>query len=473
MREDRNEFENEENEKIKENEIKEDEKIKDDEIEKEESKIEKKELKLEKEEEKIQRQEEKLEQEEKKLQKEQSEIEKENLLKEKRKKAKETLDGYINSAVENEYRKIRRSKKTSFLKMIVAMLVVSFISSGATGFYFSKKYKNNDALQKDTTQAININTKENVNVETAVAKKAMPSVVGITTVSVTEDMFTGQREVKGLGSGVIVGKEGYIVTNNHVIDPTKTKKTTVLLHDGSKHDAEVLWSDKTLDLAVIKIDAKGLNLTPIELGDSSTINIGNKAIAIGNPLGINLKSTLTSGYISGKDRVISLQDGSTMEGLLQTDAAINPGNSGGALLNSKGELIGINTAKAGNSDGIGFAIPINTAKPILEKIIKNGTFETVVLGIRGIDVSKYNVLSENKLEAKDGVYVHEVISGSPADEGKMKKGDIITKVGDHKVTSNSNLKTALLNYTIGDEANIEVNRNGKIITLKINFSKFN
>ena len=160
MREDINEFENEENEKIK-DEIKEDEKIKEDEIEKEESKIERKELKLEKEEEKIQRQEEKLEQEEKKLQKEQSEIEKENLLKEKRKKAKETLDGYINSAVENEYRKIRRSKKTSFLKMIAAMLVVSFISSGATGFYFSKKYKNNDALQKDTTQAININTKEN------------------------------------------------------------------------------------------------------------------------------------------------------------------------------------------------------------------------------------------------------------------------------------------------------------------------
>lgn len=399
--------------------------------------------------------------------------EKEELNREKINNNKKILDSYISMAVENECKKIRKKKKSSISKMIALVVLSSVLSSGLTGLYFNKKSKSNTETRSDITKAININTKDGVNTETAVAKKAMPSVVGITTVSVTEDMFSGQRQVNGLGSGVIVGKDGYIVTNYHVIDPTRTKKTTVLLHDGSKHDAQVLWSDKTLDLAVIKIDAKGLNLKPVELGDSSTINIGNKAIAIGNPLGINLKSTLTSGYISGKDRVISLQDGSTMEGLLQTDAAINPGNSGGALLNSKGELIGINTAKAGNSDGIGFAIPINTAKPILEKIIKNGKFETVVLGIRGIDVSKYNILSEEKLKAKDGVYVHEAIQGSPADEGKIRKGDVIVKIGEHKVTSNSNLKTALLNYTIGDEVEVEVNRNGEIIKLKVNFSKFN
>ena len=256
-------------------------------------------------------------------------------------------------------------------------------------------------------------------------------------------MFSTQKQTKGLGSGVIVSKEGYILTNNHVVDPSKTKSVTVILSDGTKRKAKVLWSDKTLDLAVIKIDPKGLDLKPVEFGDSSQVSIGDKAIAIGNPLGINLKSTLTSGYISGKDRVITLQDGSTMEGLFQTDAAINPGNSGGGLFNDKGQLIGINTAKAGNSDGIGFAIPSNLAKPILEQIIKNGKFESVSLGIRGIDVSRYNVLGQEKLPIDSGVYIHEILSGSPAESAGLKPKDIITKVGDTKVTSNSTLKAAL------------------------------
>lgn len=213
-------------------------------------------------------------------------------------------------------------------------------------------------------------------------------------------------------------------------------------------------------------------MKPVEFGDSSQVSIGDKAIAIGNPLGINLKSTLTSGYISGKDRVITLQDGSTMEGLFQTDAAINPGNSGGGLFNDKGQLIGINTAKAGNSDGIGFAIPSNLAKPILEQIIKNGKFESVSLGIRGIDVSRYNVLGQEKLPIDSGVYIHEILSGSPAESAGLKPKDIITKVGDTKVTSNSTLKAALLNYKIGDKVKIEVYRDGKTTTIEVTFSQF-
>ncbi|EGL35567.1 trypsin [Parvimonas sp. oral taxon 110 str. F0139] len=309
--------------------------------------------------------------------------------------------------------------------------------------------------------------------EKAVAQKSMQSVVGITTVGVSEDMFSTQKQTKGLGSGVIVSKDGYILTNNHVVDPSKTKSVTVILSDGTKREAKVLWSDKTLDLAVIKIDSSGLNLKPVEFGDSSQVSIGDKAIAIGNPLGINLKSTLTSGYISGKDRVITLQDGSTMEGLFQTDAAINPGNSGGGLFNDKGQLIGINTAKAGNSDGIGFAIPSNLAKPILEQIIKNGKFESVTLGIKGIDVSRYNVLGQTKLPVDSGVYIHEVLSGSPAESAGLKPKDIITKVGDTKVTSNSSLKAALLNYKIGDKVKLEVYRDGKATTIEVKFEKFN
>lgn len=387
------------------------------------------------------------------------------------------FESYVDGIVQKEFEKRKKANRfKSFSKFLLAIILASAISISGTSFYLKsnsgKSLLNNSSNDKEAT-ATTINTSEKPNVEKAVAQKSMQSVVGITTVGVSEDMFSTQKQTKGLGSGVIVSKDGYILTNNHVVDPSKTKSVTVILSDGTKREAKVLWSDKTLDLAVIKIDPSGLNLKPVEFGDSSQVSIGDKAIAIGNPLGINLKSTLTSGYISGKDRVITLQDGSTMEGLFQTDAAINPGNSGGGLFNDKGQLIGINTAKAGNSDGIGFAIPSNLAKPILEQIIKNGKFESVTLGIKGIDVSRYNVLGQTKLPVDSGVYIHEVLSGSPAESAGLKPKDIITKVGDTKVTSNSSLKAALLNYKIGDKVKLEVYRDGKATTIEVKFEKFN
>ncbi len=387
------------------------------------------------------------------------------------------FESYVDGIIQKEFEKRKKANRfKSFSKFLLAIILASAISISGTSFYLKsnsgKSLLNNSSNDKEAT-ATTINTSEKPNVEKAVAQKSMQSVVGITTVGVSEDMFSTQKQTKGLGSGVIVSKDGYILTNNHVVDPSKTKSVTVILSDGTKREAKVLWSDKTLDLAVIKIDPSGLDLKPAEFGDSSQVSIGDKAIAIGNPLGINLKSTLTSGYISGKDRVITLQDGSTMEGLFQTDAAINPGNSGGGLFNDKGQLIGINTAKAGNSDGIGFAIPSNLAKPILEQIIKNGKFESVTLGIKGIDVSRYNVLGQTKLPVDSGVYIHEVLSGSPAESAGLKPKDIITKVGDTKVTSNSSLKAALLNYKIGDKVKLEVYRDGKATTIEVKFEKFN
>lgn len=386
------------------------------------------------------------------------------------------FESYVDGIVQKEFEKRRKGNRLkSVSKFLLAIVLASSISIAGTSAYLKsnsgKSLLNQSSTDKGATTTT-INTSDKPNVEKAVAQKSMQSVVGITTVGVSEDMFSTQKQTKGLGSGVIVSKEGYILTNNHVVDPSKTKSVTVILSDGTKRKAKVLWSDKTLDLAVIKIDPKGLDLKPVEFGDSSQVSIGDKAIAIGNPLGINLKSTLTSGYISGKDRVITLQDGSTMEGLFQTDAAINPGNSGGGLFNDKGQLIGINTAKAGNSDGIGFAIPSNLAKPILEQIIKSGKFESVSLGIRGIDVSRYNVLGQEKLPIDSGVYIHEILSGSPAESAGLKPKDIITKVGDTKVTSNSTLKAALLNYKIGDKVKIEVYRDGKTTTIEVTFSQF-
>ena len=388
------------------------------------------------------------------------------------------FESYVDRLVQKEFEKRQKQGRLkSLAKYVLAIILASSISIGGTGLYLSSNKGEKSTLNQSPTDknanSTTVNNSGSTTVEKAVAEKAMSSVVGITTVGVSEDMFSNQKQTSGLGSGVIVSSEGYILTNNHVVDPSKTTSVTVILSDGTKKEAKVLWSDKTLDLAVIKIDPKGLDLKAVEFGDSSQVSIGDKAIAIGNPLGINLKSTLTSGYISGKDRVITLQDGSTMEGLFQTDAAINPGNSGGGLFNDQGQLIGINTAKAGNSDGIGFSIPINLAKPILEQIIQNGKFESVVLGVQGIDVTKYNVLGQEKLPVDSGVYVHEVLSGSPADKAGLKSKDIITKVGDSKVTSNSTLKTALLNYKIGDKVKIEVYRDGKSTTLEVTFTEFN
>ena len=384
------------------------------------------------------------------------------------------FESYVDRLVQKEFEKRQKQGRLkSLAKYVLAIILASSISIGGTGLYLSSNKGEKSTLNQSPTDknanSTTVNNSGSTTVEKTVAEKAMSSVVGITTVGVSEDLFSNQKQTSGLGSGVIVSSEGYILTNNHVVDPSKTTSVTVILSDGTKKEAKVLWSDKTLDLAVIKIDPKGLYLKAVEFGDSSQVSIGDKAIAIGNPLGINLKSTLTSGYISGKDRVITLQDGSTMEGLFQTDAA----NSGGGLFNDQGQLIGINTAKAGNSDGIGFSIPINLAKPILEQIIQNGKFESVVLGVQGIDVTKYNVLGQEKLPVDSGVYVHEVLSGSPADKAGLKSKDIITKVGDSKVTSNSTLKTALLNYKIGDKVKIEVYRDGKSTTLEVTFTEFN
>lgn len=384
--------------------------------------------------------------------------------------ASEKLSRYINRTVDREVsNRMKKNRRANFAKFTLGIVLASTLSSGATAVLLNKKVVKNSF--NNSQQAVQINATSEVNVEKAVAKKATNSVVGITTHGVSADIFNRPTQYSGIGSGVIVSQDGYILTNNHVVDPKSTKEATVILNDGTKLEAKVLWADKTLDLAVIKVDPKDVSLQPIEIADSNSVEVGDKAIAIGSPLGINLQSTLTSGYISGKDRTISFENGSTMEGLLQTDASINPGNSGGALLNSKGELIGINTAKSGGSDGIGFAIPINIAKPILNQIIKTGKFEMVVLGIKGIDVERYNSLSEVELEAEQGVYVHEVLEGYPAEQGGIKPKDIIVKIGDTKINSNTNIKNALLNFKIGDSTEIVILREGKEVKLNVTFAK--
>ncbi|KDR96339.1 serine protease, S1-C subfamily, contains C-terminal PDZ domain [Peptoclostridium litorale DSM 5388] len=301
----------------------------------------------------------------------------------------------------------------------------------------------------------------------AVAKKAMPSVVGITTVTVQEDFFYGARKTSGVGTGVIVDSRGYILTNAHVIGDGKAEDVNVLFDDGSNEKASVLWYDTVLDLAVIKVEKQGL--IPAELGDSDNVEVGDIAMAIGNPLGLEFERSLTQGIISGLNRSIQIDQYQTIENLIQTDATINPGNSGGPLLNSKGQVIGINTAKIQTAEGLGFAIPINMATPIVNQFIEKGEFERVLLGIRGVEVSRFERATGTDLSVDDGLYVVEVSAGSAAASAGMQNGDIIVKIGNKDIKIMGDLIRELYKYSSGDSVKVKVIRDGQEKEIEVTF----
>lgn len=370
-------------------------------------------------------------------------------------------------------------KKPSFMKMLALFLVGLII--GGLIFYglFSNqiltvKNQSRPAQKGDSGEKVEIALNEDSTVENAVAKKCLPSIVGITTIapgiSNNPFLFGIPQYSESIGSGIILSKDGYILTNAHVVDNGKAQKVTVLLNNQEEKPAKLVWADPTLDLSVIKVDAK--NLHPIEFAENDEINVGDKAIAIGNPLGLELQSTLTSGHISGLNRSITLEDGNVMDGLLQTDAAINSGNSGGALLNARGKLIGVNTAKPKSSEGIGFAIPISTVRPIVTRILKTGSFTPLYIGITGYNVETVNQLSRVRLPVDSGVLVQSVMEGSPAEEAGIKDGDIILSLDGKSVDSMNSLKTLLLKYKLNDKASLSVLRNGKEKKIDLVFKEF-
>ena len=361
------------------------------------------------------------------------------------------------------------SKKKSISLVVIVAIICSILSSLLTVVVVNKTGILNGTTNsvKGTSSQIVVSNEKGTNVYQAVSEKAKPSVVGITTTTLSSDnMFSMPTESTGVGTGIIVDSNGYILTNSHVISDGQAKTVNVLFSDGSTIDGEVYWYDSQLDLAIVKVNKTGL--TAAELGDSDKVQIGDISVAIGNPYGLDLAGPVTQGLISGLDRTISTSE-TTMTGLIQTDASINSGNSGGPLLNSSGQVIGINTAKASEGEGLGFAIPINTAKPIIESIIQKGSYEKVTLGIKGTDASKYAQYSKQQLSTDEGVYVAEVVSGSAAESAGIKSGDIITKIDSTNLSVMSDLTKNLYNYTKGDSATLTINRDGKEMTLKVKF----
>lgn len=324
-----------------------------------------------------------------------------------------------------------------------------------------------EQTQENTDTDIQVQpTNKDKNVYQAVSEKAMPSVVGITTVSVAENRFSFPIESSGVGTGVIIEESGYILTNSHVVDDGNAKTVEVLFNDGDTIEGKVLFNDAQLDLAVVKVEKEGL--VPAELGNSDDVVVGDIAIAIGNPLGLEFQKSVTQGIISGLDRTIETQT-ATMTNLIQTDASINPGNSGGPLLNEKGQVIGINTAKVSDAEGLGFSIPINEAKAIIDQIINEGTFEKVTLGIQGIDLEIFEAAMGADLSADKGVYIAEVIANSAAAKAGIQTGDVIVKIDDTPINEMSDLSKVLYGYSVGQEGIIEVNRGGEIKKINVKF----
>ncbi len=288
------------------------------------------------------------------------------------------------------------------------------------------------------------------------------STVGITT-SITTNYWGFQTTSAASGSGFIISDDGYILTNHHVIESSNS--ITVTLYDGSAYDATLIGYDQSNDIAVLKIEAS--DLVPVVLGDSDAMHVGDNVVAIGNPLG-ELTFSLTAGLISAKDRQVTMSGGTTMN-LIQTDTAINSGNSGGALFNMYGEVVGVTNAKYSSSssgasiDNIGFAIPINTVRPIVESIIEKGYVSKPYIGVTVSDVS-----SEAQLYGlPQGAAVQSVTEDSPAQKAGLQVGDIITKANDTEMTGSSDLVSLVRKMGVGDTLAVTVYRQGQTLEFSI------
>ena len=305
-----------------------------------------------------------------------------------------------------------------------------------------------------------------------VAEKVLPSIVGIEIEYTVSSAFYSQTTTAtASGSGVVMTEDGYILTNNHVINSaadygfyslSEANKIIVYLYnDETEYEAKIVGSDELTDLAVIKIEKE--DLKPVKVGNSEDLNIGEFVMAVGNPLG--LQSTVTTGVVSALNREIEDEDGKSFV-MIQTDAAINSGNSGGALVDADGQLVGINSAKASGTgiEGIGFAIPIDTAIPIYNQLVENGKVIRPYIGIGGRDISAKTATKRNLVE---GIYVVTVAEFSAAEKAGIERGDVITKFDGEEVKTMNELNNLKNTHEVGDEVTITVYRDGEEIDLKL------
>ena len=356
---------------------------------------------------------------------------------------------------------VKTKKKRGFNKTIAGVIVCTlcsgFIGSGVT--YLALK----DNLTQ--TKTINVNpskfdTKNEALSATEAYNKVAPAAVVVSTKSVTQGYFMQTQEVEGIGSGFIINQEGYILTNYHVIQGAQ--EISVTLSNDVTTTAQIVNYDENQDVAMIKITDESVKIpATVELGDSDSLQPGEEVIAIGTPLSTELSSTVTKGIISATSRSVAVQSGVTMN-LIQTDAAINAGNSGGPLVNTKGEVVGINSSKISGEavEGIGFSIPINDIKDKIESLSKP------ILNL-GISVRTIDEALSKQLNMEQGLYVVEVTEFSSAEKAGLKAGDIIVKADGNRITTFDEFKAVKNGKEEGDEISLEVIRNGQSKTINV------
>lgn len=373
-----------------------------------------------------------------------------------------------NSSKNKKPKKDRKSK--GWLKLCASAiafgLIAGLVMQGVL-YGFSKAGVGSGGTQLATTKTGGSASNSSNSDLSGVSENVMPSIVSITCkFETTSQGWFGQQqssESEGVGSGIIIGKENgklLIVTNNHVVEDAKS--LSVGFADEESASASIRGTDSDADLAVVEVDIKDIKsstlkkIAIITLGDSDKLKTGEQAIAIGNALGYG--QSVTGGYISALNREVQLTD-KTMT-LLQTDAAINPGNSGGALLNSKGELIGINTVKYSSEDveGMGYAIPVNTAKPIIDQLIKNEAVKESEQAYLGISGQTIDSSMASQFDMPSGVYVQQVVKGSPAQEAGISAGDVIVKFNGKDVSTMDGLKERISNLKAGTKVKVVVKR---------------
>jgi len=361
-------------------------------------------------------------------------------------------------------------------RVVGAVVAIVLLGLAAAGLYYWYTHTNFASItERETVKNDgNLTSTATEDLITKVVEKVSPSVVSIVTNTTTQTIF-GAAEQQAAGTGVIISKDGYILTNNHVIDGAS--KVQVVTTEGTTYEGvKVIGSDPLNDIAYLKIDGVD-NLKPAEIGDSSSVRVGQQVIAIGNALG-QYQNTVSSGIISGKGRPVSARsenDESSTESLtdlLQTDAAINPGNSGGPLLNFSGQIVGINTAVASDAQGIGFAIPINATKGTTKSVLAGDGVQRSYLGLRYVEITPA-VAKQYNLPVKLGAYVATsgtdvaVVAGSPAAKAGLVEKDILTKINGQVVGSAGGVSTLVGTYAPGDTITVTYLRDGAERTAKV------
>jgi len=376
--------------------------------------------------------------------------------------------------------KKKKIKRVSIIVSIVIIAILSFIK--LYQIYAGIEIKDYNSVDaRRLSQTVEEKKNEDLTI-TQMLENTTDSVVGVSKLKNNGNTIFSENGVSqmGIGSGVIISEKGFILTNEHVSGP-KNSTCYVTMEDGKNYNANVVWSDPNLDLAIIKINMKCISYA--KLGDSDLLKVGESVYAIGNPIGFEFQKTVTSGIVSALNRTIIFKENNQANGssskeehevymsnLIQTDATINPGNSGGPLINNNGEIVGINTVKITSAEGIGFAVPVNSIKPIIDRLETEGKFEEASIGIFAYDKNVIPYLNTN-IKFETGIYIAQISLDSPAITSGLQIGDVITKIDDKSLEKMCDLREYIYTKKIGDKVTLTVLRNNKERNVEIKLSK--